>query len=146
MHPSTPQTPLPPPPPLWSFLEYSFGRIALEAAIGASAGWFLARALGGEGNHAGILGAAAGAVLAPLALLLTPSRGGAGLRAFRYGLALAVLGTLLLSFTGPGRDRPLDELVLGSFFFFGLGAVGHGLVLLSVRDAGRIDRDEDEEA
>jgi hypothetical protein len=91
------------------------------------------------------MGALAGAILAPLSLLLTPSRGSRGVRALRYGLALAVLGALLLSFTGPGRDRPLDELLMGSAFFFALGAVGHGLVILSVKDSGQSTYDDEYE-
>ncbi len=132
----SPQPPLPPPPPLWSFLEHSSARILVEAGVGAGAGWLLAGNLPGflVGDVArdAVAWALAGAVLAPLALLLTPSRGGRSARALRYGLALAVLGTLLLSFTGPGRDRPLDELLLAAVFLGCVGAAGHGLFLLTV--------------
>jgi hypothetical protein len=144
---SSPEPPLPPAPPLWSFLEYSAARLFVEALIGAGVGWLLAGNLPmvlGEGVASGAGGGAgtgagwalAGAILAPLALMLTPTHGARLVRAFRYGLALAVMGTLVLSFTGPGRDRPLEELVLAAIFLGCVGAAGHGLFLMTVRDGG----------
>jgi hypothetical protein len=104
--------------------------------VGAGAGWLLAGALvGTEDGRAGV--ALAGAVLAPLALLLTPLQGSIMVRSLRYGGALAVLGMLAVSFTGPGRERPVGELLAIGLLLLGIGAVGHGLLL-----AGGGDRED----
>lgn len=120
---------LPPPPPLSSFAEHAPARLVVEAAVGASAAWILSFALGApEGGRLGFL--LAGAVVAPAALLLTPLHGPVMVRALRYGGALAVVGMLLVSFTGPGRERPIDELLVIGILLLGVGSVGHGLRLM----------------
>lgn len=124
-------------PPLRTFVERSPGRLLMEAALGAGAG--AAFAAGLERADARLTLMLAGAVLAPLALLLTPVRGGAVRRGLRYGLAIAVLVTLVVSFTGPGRERPVAELLVLGLFAFGIGAVGHGAI------AATIDRPADED-
>jgi len=73
-----------------------------------------------------------GGVAAPLALMLTPTTGGVMYRALRYGGALAVLLTLVVSFSGEGRDRPLSELLVWGTIFFILGTVAHGLMALTL--------------
>jgi hypothetical protein len=119
---------LPPPPPLSSFVERTPLRLLAEAGVGAGAGFLVAGALGMEGWRV----AAAGGILAPLALLLTPVSGGLVARAVRYGLALAVLGMLLVSFTGPGDERPVDELLGIGFLLLVVGGLGHGVFLGAV--------------
>jgi hypothetical protein len=110
--------------------------------VGGAAGWLLAGALGlPDTSRPGV--AAAGALLAPLALLLTPVHGRLLVRAVRYGGALAVLGTLLVSFTGPGRERPVDELLGVGVLLLMVGAVGHGLFLAASRGQGG-GREEEE--
>lgn len=104
--------------------------------VGGTAGWFLSGALGIDPAGRGGV-AAAGAVLAPIALMLTPMRGGVGVLALRYGLSLAVLGMLLLSFTGPGRERPLEELLGVGLLLFLVGAAGHGILVATQRNATR---------
>lgn len=107
-------------------MERSAGRLLVEALVGASAGLLVGVPLGGSEVRWAF--AAAGAVLAPLALLLTPDRGTPLRRGLRYGGALAILVMLLVSFTGPGRDRPVGELLgLGALAFV-VGAAGHGLL------------------
>ncbi len=125
------------PPRLREFMERSAGRLLMEAILGGSAGALLAGALGEEAvRGAFMLG---GALAAPLALMLTPVRGAPAYRGVRYGLALSVLLTLAVSLTGPGRERPVDELILFAFLFFALGAVGHGVM------AATVDRRSDDE-
>ncbi len=119
---------LPPPPPLSSFVERGPLRLLAEAGVGAGAGFLLAGALGVEGWRAAV----AGGILAPLALLLTPVAGGVFPRAVRYGLALAVLGMLVVSFSGPGMERPVDEVLGPGFLLFLVGGVGHGVFLSAV--------------
>jgi hypothetical protein len=111
-------------PPLSAFLERSWGRLLAEGAVGGVVGAVLASVLGAEELRGHF--ALSGAVAAPAALMLTPVRGSVVYRALRYGLALAVLLTLVVSMTGPGRDRPVGELLLFGALFFGLGALGHG--------------------
>lgn len=122
-------------PGLAEFLERSPTRLLLEAALGAAGGALLSTVLpGGEGRAA--VFALAGGVTAPLALLLTPVAGSVVRRALRYGAALAVLLTLILSFAA--SDGILLEELLGfALLIFGIGAVGHG-VLIGV---GRPSRD-----
>jgi hypothetical protein len=115
-------------------MDRSLGRLIVEGLLGASAGLLLSVPLAGPGVRWSF--ALAGAVLAPLALLLTPIEGTLLRRALRYGLALAVLATLLVSFTGPGRERPVGELVGLGVLFFGIGAVGHSF-LARARDPAR---------
>jgi hypothetical protein len=124
---------LPPPPPLLSFMERSFLSLGVEMAVGGAVGWILGGAEGIlPGSRTQV--AMAGALLAPLTLLLTPVGGAVVLRALRYGLSLAVLGTLLVSFTGPGHERPLDEVFRTGILLLVLGVVGHGLRLLVARN------------
>jgi hypothetical protein len=101
--------------------------------VGGAAGWFLAEALGVGASGRGWV-AVAGAVVAPLALLLTPLHGSLMVRALRYGGAVAVLGTLVVSFTGPGRERPVGELLALGVLLLGVGTVGHGLLLAAGGD------------
>jgi hypothetical protein len=132
---------LPPPPPLSSFVEHSTGRLLVEAAVGASAAWILSFALGApdEGRLGFLL---AGAVVAPAALLLTPLRGALMVRALRYGGALAVVGMLFVSFTGPGRERPIDELLAIGIVLLGVGAVGHGLRIAAAGGGDETDEED----
>jgi hypothetical protein len=133
---------MPPPPSMWSFVERSRGRILLEVILGASAGFILAGAFEYEALRWHF--ALAGGVAAPIALLLTPMRGGPWYRAVRYGGALAVLLTLVVSFAGQGRERPIDELLLWGVFFFFLGAMGHAAMVLTVdRGVGAVPEVEE---
>ena len=129
---------MPSPPSFQEYFERSAGRLLMEAALGGSAGALLAMVLGQEGFRTGA-SMVAGAMTAPLALMLTPLRGSPTYRGVRYGLALTVLLTLVVSLTGPGRERPVNELILFSFLFFALGALGHGAM------AATVDRELDEE-
>ncbi len=115
------------PPGLGEFLERSPARLLVEAALGAAGGALLSTVLpGGEGRAA--LFALAGGMTAPLALLLTPVAGSGVRRALRYGAALAVLLTLILSFAA--SDGILLEELLGfALLMFVVGAVGHGVVI-----------------
>ncbi len=124
---------LPPPPPMSAFVERGAVRLMAEAAVGAGVGWLLAGSLGLADVGRGTV-ALAGAGLAPLALLLTPLHGSIMVRALRYGGALAVLGMLLVSFTGPGRERPVEELLGIGVLLLGVGAVGHGILLMGGGD------------
>lgn len=121
---------LPPPPPIWSFLEHSAGRILVETVLGGLLGGLLLPWLPGFGAGGGFevstAGAVSGAVLAPMALLLTPKAGPRLRQALRYALALAVSGMLLASFLGPGRERPLTELLSLGGALFVMGAMLHG--------------------
>jgi hypothetical protein len=121
---------VPPSPRLRDFMERSVGRLLLEAVLGGTAGAILSAALGQDELRGGFM--AAGALAAPLALMLTPVRGSPAYRGVRYGLALSVLLTLLISMTGPGRARPVEELVLFGFLFFALGTLGHGVMAATV--------------
>jgi hypothetical protein len=124
-----------------SFVERSPLRLLAEALVGGTAGWLLSGALGvPEASRSGF--AVAGAVLAPLALLLTPLHGATMVRALRYGGALAVLGMLALSFTGPGRERPVSELLGLGILLLGIGTVGHGLLIVTSGGDGAHDADE----
>lgn len=121
------------PPSLHTFMERSLGRLLVEGLVGTAAGALLSVALGAGDLRAGFM--LLGAVSAPVALMLTPVRGPVAYRAVRYGLALFVLLTLVVSMTGPGRDRPIGELILYGFLFFAVGSLGHGLM------AATVDRD-----
>jgi hypothetical protein len=129
--------PDPDPPRLREFMERSAGRLLMEAILGGSAGALLAVALGQEPLRGTFM--MAGALAAPMALMLTPVRGAPAYRGIRYGLALSVLLTLAVSLTGPGRERPVDELILFAFLFFALGSLGHGVM------AATVDREVDDE-
>lgn len=127
---------LPPPPSIWSFAERGPMRVALEAFLGGVAGYLLAVPLGLE--EARLALAVLGAVAAPVSLLLTPLTGPPAYRALRYGMALAVLLTLVVSFAGQGRDRPIGELLFWGAFFFIVGAIAHGAMALTIdRGEGR---------
>lgn len=118
------------PPPLRDFMERDAWRLLLEAALGAGGGVLLA-ALLPAGQGRGAFFALVGAVAAPLALLLTPTRGSVAYRGVRYGMALAVLLTLFVSFT-MGDAILLEELLAFGILVFGIGAVGHGAVAASL--------------
>ncbi|TVP46074.1 MAG: hypothetical protein EA350_07660 [Gemmatimonadales bacterium] len=123
-----------------SFVERSPLRLLAEAVVGGTAGWLLSNALGvPEASRPGF--AVAGAVLAPIALLLTPLTGSTMGRALRYGGAVAVLGMLALSFTGPGRERPVGELLALGILLLGIGTVGHGILLVASGGDGGHDPD-----
>ncbi|TVP55997.1 MAG: hypothetical protein EA351_09285 [Gemmatimonadales bacterium] len=127
---------LPPPPSIWSFAERGPGRMALEAALGGAAGYLLATPLGLEELRLSL--ALLGAVAAPLSLTLTPLEGPPAYRAMRYGMALAVILTLVVSFAGQGRERPIGELLYWGAFFFIIGAIAHGALALTLdRGEGR---------
>jgi hypothetical protein len=128
------------PPGLGEFLERSPARLLSEAALGGAAGVVLASVLpGGEGRE--LLFGVVGAVAATLSLMLTPVSGSASYRGLRYGLALAAVLTLFLSFA-VGADRlPVEELLAYALLFFGIGALGHGFVAAALdRGATRSDR------
>lgn len=118
------------PPPLRAFMERSPGRLLVEAVLGGTGGALLSVGLGHEELRGAFM--VVGAIAAPLALMLTPVRGPIAYRAVRYGLALFVLLTLTVSMTGPGRERPIDELVLLGLLFFAVGALGHGAMAATV--------------
>jgi hypothetical protein len=118
-----------PTPSLLSFLEYSPLRLGGEALLGAVAGGLLA---GAAEAGAWVLFAVAGAVGAPLALMLTPVHGSPWMRGLRYGIALSALLTLGVSLAGPGRDRPVAELLVLGAFLLAVGTVGHGILAATV--------------
>ncbi len=125
--PEGPGGPEGPPPPLSEFIERPPSRLALEAALGSAAGLLLGPLL--VPGAAGVIpSAVAGAILAPLSLLLTPLEGGIMYRAFRYGIALAVLVTLVVSFVVGADVLPLNDLLVIALFVFAAGTVGHGIV------------------
>jgi len=132
---------LPPPPPLSSFIERSTPRLLAEALVGAAGGWLLAGAFGMPEARPAV--ALAGFAIAPLALLLTPLHGSTLTRAIRYGGALAVLGTLVVSFTGPGRERPVDELLGFGLLLLSIGTVGHALLLVTSGGDGGGENDDE---
>jgi len=116
-------------------MERSFLSLGMEMAVGGAVGWIFG---GSEGLLPGSRAqvALAGAFLAPLTLLLTPVGGALWVRALRYGLSLAVLGTLLVSFTGPGHERPLEEVFRTGILLLILGTAGHGIRLLVAPQRG----------
>jgi hypothetical protein len=124
-------------PPLSAFLERSPGRLLVEAALGCAGGAALAATLPQAEGPTGVY-IAVGAVSAPLALLLTPLRGSVAYRGVRYGLALAVVVTLIFSFIAGSDGLTLEELLALLILLFGVGAVGHAAVALT------LDRDESE--
>lgn len=127
------------PPPLSEFVERTPSRLALEAVLGAGAGFLVGPLLFPEAGGA-LPFAVAGAILAPMSLLLTPLAGGIMYRAFRYGIALAVLVTLAVSFMVGAEVLPVDELLVIALFVFAVGAVGHGIVAAVVdREPASVD-------
>jgi hypothetical protein len=122
-----------PRPPLRELLEWPLPRILLEVLLGATGGALLAFALHGA-EAAFVLFAGVGAVSAPISLLLTPRKGGIPYRAFRYGLALSVVVTLVASFVAGPEGFPLEELLAFGMILFLLGWVGHAAL------AGTVDR------
>jgi len=118
-------------PSLREFVERSARRLLLEATLGAAAGALLSTVLPrGEGRAFEF--ALVGAVAAPVALLLTPVLGSVKYRAVRYGLALSVILTLFLSFMAGGEGVLLEELLVFATLIFGIGALGHGVMLASL--------------
>ncbi len=114
-----------PTPSISEFLERHPLRLLVEASLGAVTGAILGELLRPE-QPSPVLFAAAGAVLAPLSLMLTPLEGGIPYRAVRYGAALAILGTLLASFAADAGGVRVDELIALGVVLFGVGALGHG--------------------
>jgi len=129
------------PPSIWTFLEYSPLRLGIEALLGAVAGGLLGVFLG-EGMNERILFSGAGGVAAPLALMLTPVRGSPWMRGLRYGVALSAMVTLGVSLVGPGRERPVGELLGYGVFLFGVGMAGHSLMAATVDLGNDDDRSE----
>jgi|GEM_PF-2279131 len=122
-------------PPPGSFLEWPVPRIGLEVVLGAAGGALLAMTLpGARPNLALFVGI--GAAAAPIALLLTPRRVGAGHRALRYGLALAVVASLAASFVAGADALLLEELLGLGLLILGVGAVGHLCLALSLDRGG----------
>jgi hypothetical protein len=125
---------LPPPPPLQEFMERSVARLGVEAALGAAGGYVLATVLPqGEGRV--LQFALVGGLAAPLALLLTPLTGSVRYRGARYGLALSVVVTLVVSFATGRHSLPVEELLAFGILIFGIGAVGHGVMATALDSA-----------
>lgn len=141
--PSRPELQPENPPSMWSFMERSPGRLLTEAVLGATAGGVLAVALEEPELRTGFL--VAGALVAPLALMLTPVRGAVWYRALRYGVAVAVILTLVVSFTGVGLERPAGELVVYGALFLVLGTGAHALMALTLDRDGTPAGDREEE-
>lgn len=117
--------------PIRELMEWSPARLFLEVLMGAGGGALLALALPGE--EAGLaLFAGMGAVAAPTALLLTPRKGGPAYRAFRYGLALSVVVTLVASFLAGAETLSLEELLAFGMILFAVGWLGHGALAVTV--------------
>ncbi|TVR64015.1 MAG: hypothetical protein EA422_07700 [Gemmatimonadales bacterium] len=116
-----------PRPPLRELMERTPSRLALEAVVGAGGGAALSLALPDWGmGTAGF--AVAGAMAAPIALLLTPVHGSLPYRAIRYGFGLALPVTLVISFVAGADGLLLEDLLVLGLFLFCIGAVGHGAV------------------
>lgn len=114
-------------------MERTPSRLALEAVVGAGGGMALSLALPDWGM--GPTGfAVAGALAAPVALLLTPVHGSLVYRAIRYGMGLALPVILVTSFVVGAEGLLLEDLLVLGLFLFCIGAVGHGTV------AGVMDR------
>lgn len=139
--PSGPELQPEDPPSMWSFMERSVGRLLTEAVLGATAGGVIAVALEVPELRTAFL--ATGAVAAPLALMLTPVHGAVWYRAFRYGVAVAVILTLIVSFTGMGLERPAGELVVYGALFLVLGTLAHTLMALTLDRDGTPPTDAD---
>jgi hypothetical protein len=122
-----------PRPPLRELVEWSFPRILLEVILGATGGALLPFAIH-SAQASFLLFAGVGALSAPLSLLLTPRKGGIPYRAFRYGLALSVVVTLVASFVAGPEAFPLEELLAFGMILFILGWLAHAAL------AGTVDR------
>ena len=85
------------------------------------------------------LTALAGAASLPAALLMTPVEGSRGRRAFRFGLSLAVILTLVSSFVTPEERRTLEGFILEFSQFFLGGALFFALVTPAGRGSGGRD-------
>ncbi len=116
---------------LGDLMEYSLPRLALEVTIGATAGAVLGYLLAPEAPRTGLF-ALAGAILAPIALLLTPTAGSVTYRAVRYGGALALLGTLAISFVAGIGGVDVAELVAVGVLLFAVGSIGHAVLIRSL--------------
>lgn len=114
-------------------MERTPSRLLLEAVVGAGGGMALSLALPDWGMGAAGF-ALAGALAAPVALLLTPVHGSLAYRAIRYGLGLALPVILVTSFVVGAEGLLLEDLLVLGLFLFCIGAVGHGAV------AGALDR------
>jgi len=116
-----------PRPPLRELMERTPSRLALEAVVGAGGGMALSLALPEWGL--GPFGfAVAGALAAPVALLLTPVHGSLSYRAIRYGFGLSLPVILVTSFVVGADGLLLEDLLVLGLFLFCIGAVGHGAV------------------
>lgn len=139
--PSKPELQPADPPSMWSFMERSVGRLVTEAVLGATAGGVLAVALEEPELRTAFL--VTGALVAPVALMLTPVHGPVWYRAVRYGVAVAVLLTLVVSFTGVGLERPAGELVVYGALFLVLGTLAHALMAVTLDRTGVPEAGED---
>ncbi len=110
----------------------------IQGGVGAVAGalWGLVRGVAPEFVP---LTALVGAVALPVALLMTPVHGSRGVRAFRFGLSLAVLLTLTSSFVTPEELRTLEGFVFDFFQFL----IGGALFFFIVEPRGRDPEAED---
>jgi hypothetical protein len=120
-----------PPPSTLDFLEWPLPRIAMEVLLGAGGGFLLSQVLPG-GEEVTALFVAVGAAAAPVALLLTPRRGSVGYRAIRYGLALAVVVTLVASFAAGPKALLLEELLGLGLLILAIGTAGHGALAMTL--------------
>lgn len=112
-------------------MERSVSRLAVEAALGALGGALLATVLPGGGGRL-LEFSVVGAVAAPLALLLTPGSGSVKYRSVRYGLALSVILTLLVSFVYGRQGMLVEELLAFGVVIFAIGAAGHAVMAATV--------------
>jgi hypothetical protein len=122
-----------PRPPIRELLEWPLPRILLEAVLGSAGGALFSFALPGAGASY-LLFAGVGGVAAPVSLLLTPRTGGIPYRAFRYGLAISVVVTLVASFMAGPEAFLLEELLAFGITLFVLGWGAHAVL------AGTVDR------
>lgn len=136
--PSTPEIEPEDPPSMWSFMERTPGRLAVEALLGAAAGSLVA--VGMQAPELRTTFSIVGALTAPVALMLTPVRGPVWYRSVRYGVSVAVLLTLVVSFTGIGLERPVGELIVYGALFMILGSIAHVAMALT------LDRPADRES
>lgn len=120
-----------PRPPIRDLLEWPLPRILIEAVLGSAGGALLAFALPGAGASY-LLFAGVGAVAAPVSLLLTPRTGGIPYRAFRYGLAISVVVSLVASFVAGPETFLLEELLAFGMILFVLGWGGHAVLASTV--------------
>lgn len=118
-----------------SALEHSPGRILLEVLVGGFGGALVARVLPevGVGMRFFVL---LGAFAAPVALLLTPTQRSLAYRAVRYGVVLAVVVSLIVSFAFGADGISGAGLFSVAVLVFAIGVVGHALMLAATPRGG----------